>query len=149
MMFKDLRVVGQGAFASYQSTIASVLNPLNLLKTINAIRHPPTMDILSGFEGVVRPGEMLCKQFITPSTSHRFSLFLYLISSCSLVVLGRPGSGCSTLLKTLANQRDEYLAVEGIVNYDSFSPEEVAKHYRGDVTYCPEDDGLSPLLLLI
>lgn len=60
------------------------------------------------------------------------------------MVLGRPGSGCSTFLKTLANQRDEYLAVEGEVNYDSLSSEEVAKYYRGDVTYCPEDDSQSP-----
>ena len=59
-MFKDLRVVGLGASASYQPTIASILNPLNILKAINAMRYPPTKDILSGFEGVVRPGEMLC-----------------------------------------------------------------------------------------
>lgn len=58
------------------------------------------------------------------------------------MVLGRPGSGCSTLLKTIANQRGEYHSVEGEVYYDSLSPEEVAKHYRGDVTYCPEDDGM-------
>ena len=56
------------------------------------------------------------------------------------VVLGRPGSGCSTFLKTLANQRGEYHSVEGEVHYDSLSPEDIAKHYRGDVTYCPEDD---------
>jgi ATP-binding cassette, subfamily G (WHITE), member 2, SNQ2 len=59
------------------------------------------------------------------------------------VVLGRPGSGCSTFLKTLANQRGEYHSVEGEVHYDSLSPDEIAKHYRGDVTYCPEDDGQS------
>lgn len=58
-MFKDLRVVGLGASASYQSTLGSVLNPFNVLEAINAIRHPPIKDILSGFNGVVRPGEML------------------------------------------------------------------------------------------
>ena len=57
------------------------------------------------------------------------------------MVLGSPGSGCSTFLKTLANQRDEYHSVEGEVHYDSLSPADIAKHYRGDVTYCPEDDG--------
>jgi hypothetical protein len=46
-MFKDLRVVG------------SVFNPRVILKKIQALRHPPLRDILSGFEGVVRPGEML------------------------------------------------------------------------------------------
>ena len=65
------------------------------------------------------------------------------------MVLGSPGSGCSTFLKTLANQRGEYYSVEGEVHYDSLSPEEVAKHYRGDVTYCPEDDGQSNLLFSV
>lgn len=62
------------------------------------------------------------------------------------MVLGRPGSGCSTLLKTLANQRGEYHAVEGTVNYDSLTPDDIEKHYRGDVQYCPEDDVHFPTL---
>jgi len=56
------------------------------------------------------------------------------------VVLGRPGSGCSTFLKTLANCHGEFHAVKGEVHYDSFSPAEISRHYRGDVLYCPEDD---------
>ena len=59
VMFKDLRVIGLGATASHQTTFGSFLNPLNLFKTINEIRHPALRDILRGFEGVVRPGEML------------------------------------------------------------------------------------------
>lgn len=58
-MFEDLRVVGLGASASYQPTLGSTLNPFNKLAAINSVRHPPVRDILSGFEGVVRPGEML------------------------------------------------------------------------------------------
>ena len=57
----------------------------------------------------------------------------------ALVVLGRPGSGCSTFLKTLANQTEEYLSVTGERHYDSFTPDEIEKHFRGDVTYCPEE----------
>ncbi|KAH9480206.1 Brefeldin A resistance protein [Psilocybe cubensis] len=119
--FKDLHVVGLGAAASHQDTIASTLNPVNLIKVIQNQRHPATRDILSGFEGVVRPGEML-------------------------LVLGRPGSGCSTFLKILSNKRDEYHAVNGDVHYDSFSPETIAKSYRGDIQYCPEDDIHFPTL---
>lgn len=59
VMFKDLRVVGLGATASHQATFGSFLNPMNLLRTINSLRHPAVRDILQGFEGVVRPGEML------------------------------------------------------------------------------------------
>jgi ATP-binding cassette subfamily G (WHITE) protein 2 (SNQ2) len=36
--------------------------------------------------------------------------------------------------------------VEGEVHYDSLTPEDIAKHYRGDVTYCPEDDIHFPTL---
>jgi ATP-binding cassette subfamily G (WHITE) protein 2 (SNQ2) len=62
------------------------------------------------------------------------------------VVLGSPGSGCSTLLKTLTNQRGEYHAVQGTVSYDSLTPEQVAHHFRGDIQYCPEDDVHFPTL---
>lgn len=71
---------------------------------------------------------------------------MILTPSPYLVVLGRPGSGCSTLLKTLANQRGEYHAVEGDIYYDSISPADLRKHYRGDVQYCPEDDVHFPTL---
>ncbi|KAG2073835.1 hypothetical protein BDR04DRAFT_1093970 [Suillus decipiens] len=121
VMFKDLRVVGIGARASLQPTIGSMFNPAAILRNISAARNPPLRDILSGFEGVVSPGEML-------------------------LVLGRPGSGCSTFLKTIANQRGEYHDVQGEVCYDSFTPEDIARQYRGDVIYCPEDDVHFPTL---
>ena len=64
-MFNELRVVGLGATANYQSTLGSLLNPLNILKQIESLRHPALRDILSGFYGVVRPGEMLCGPFFS------------------------------------------------------------------------------------
>jgi len=136
-MFKDLRVVGLGATASYQATLGSALNPLNFVKGFQGRKHPPIRDLLNGFEGVVQPGQMLCmffipcSRFVCPTTD----------ASRYEVVLGRPGSGCSTFLKTLANQRAEYHSVQGEVHYDSLTPADIAKHYRGDVIYCPEDDG--------
>ncbi|KAJ7196400.1 pleiotropic drug resistance ABC transporter [Mycena pura] len=119
--FQDLKVVGLGASASFQPTLGSTLNPLSILEQIKTLRHPPLRNILEGFSGVVRPGEML-------------------------LVLGRPGSGCSTFLKTLANQTDEYHAVSGDIQYDAFSPADIHAHYRGDVQYCPEDDVHFPTL---
>ena len=65
---------------------------------------------------------------------------------CPLVVLGSPGSGCTTFLKMLANQRDTYHDVQGDVHYDSLTPKEVATQYRGDVQYCPEEDVHFPTL---
>ncbi|KDQ56615.1 hypothetical protein JAAARDRAFT_131673 [Jaapia argillacea MUCL 33604] len=120
IIFENLTVTGLGSRASYQPTLGSSLNPLH---TISSIRSPkPIRSILSNFEGVIKPGEMV-------------------------LVLGAPGSGCSTLLKTLANQTGEYHSVSpGSISYDSFSPQTIAAHYRGDVQYCPEDDVHFPTL---
>ena len=118
---QDLRVVGLGAAAKYQDTFLSVLNPLRLLEAVHNFRHPPVKDILSDFQGLVQPGEML-------------------------LVLGQPGSGCSTFLKVLANQRAGFHSVEGQLSYDGITPEYMAKHYRGDIGYSPEDDIHFPTL---
>ena len=66
MLFKDLRVVGLGSAASFQPTFGSTFNPKVMLESLNNIRNPPLRDILSGFEGVVRPGEMLRTSVLQP-----------------------------------------------------------------------------------
>ncbi|KAG5650927.1 hypothetical protein H0H81_010502 [Sphagnurus paluster] len=121
VVFEDLEVVGLGASNRFQPTLGSLFSYQNMLNGIRAARHPPIRNILGGFEGVVRPGQML-------------------------LVLGAPGSGCTTFLKTMANMRDEYYAVNGEVHYDSLSPSDIQKHFRGDVQYCPEDDVHFPTL---
>lgn len=74
--------------------------------------------------------------------------FLNVICSCILisVMLGSPGSGCTTFLKMLTNQRDTYHSIECGVHYDSLTPEGIAAHYRGDVQYSPEDGVHFPTL---
>ncbi|KAL8871421.1 MAG: hypothetical protein Q9198_007424, partial [Flavoplaca austrocitrina] len=57
-----------------------------------------------------------------------------------LLVLGRPGSGCSTFLKVLANQRYGYESIKGDVTYGGTDAREMAKNYRGEIVYNPEDD---------
>lgn len=59
VLFKDLRVVGLGATASYQPTFGSMFNPKVIMENIKNSRHPQVRDLLQGFEGTVRPGEML------------------------------------------------------------------------------------------
>ncbi|TGZ84441.1 hypothetical protein EX30DRAFT_131 [Ascodesmis nigricans] len=71
--------------------------------------------LLTGFTGVVRPGEMC-------------------------LVLGRPGSGCSTFLKVIANQREGFSRVEGGVTYGGESAEVMGKRFRNEVVYNPEED---------
>ncbi|KAK0655003.1 ABC-2 type transporter-domain-containing protein [Cercophora newfieldiana] len=77
--------------------------------------------LINDFTGVVKHGEMM-------------------------LVLGRPGSGCSTFLRVIANSREGYAAVEGEVSYSGISAEEVHKHYRGQVVYNAEDDEHLPTL---
>ena len=77
--------------------------------------------ILRDFNGVIRPGEMV-------------------------LVLGRPGSGCTTFLKVMANQRFGYPTIEGHVQYGPFTSQDFAKYYRGEAVYCQEDDIHHPTL---
>ncbi|KAJ2099259.1 ATP-binding cassette transporter snq2 [Coemansia sp. S100] len=63
-----------------------------------------------------------------------------------LLVLGRPGSGCSTLLRVLGNHRKTYTRIDGRVSYGGLDPKEVARHYRGEVAYNQEDDMHFPTL---
>ncbi|EME81861.1 ABC transporter, PDR-type [Pseudocercospora fijiensis CIRAD86] len=79
------------------------------------------VNILSNFYGVVKPGEMV-------------------------LILGRPGSGCTTFLKVIANQRFGYTDIGGEVLYGPFTAKEFEKRYRGEAVYCQEDDTHHPSL---
>ncbi len=59
VVFKDLHVAGLGANTACTPMMGSTFNPLNMIETTQNAQHPPVCDILSGFEGVVKPGEML------------------------------------------------------------------------------------------
>ncbi|GAA6001439.1 uncharacterized protein JCM10292_006254 [Rhodotorula paludigena] len=114
--FKDLTVLGEGSGVSYGPSLTGAIKSIPALpKMIAQARHPKTKVILDGFTGDVRPGEML-------------------------LVLGRPGSGCSSFLKTLSAHVESFKGVEGTLSYDGATKEEMAKHHRGDLAYLPEDD---------
>jgi len=70
--------------------------------------------LLDGFRGVCKPGELV-------------------------LVLGKPGSGCTTFLRSIANQRYGYTDVSGDVSYGPFTAKEF-KAYRGEAVYNEEDD---------
>lgn len=101
--------------------MGSIFSPSRVVETIQNTRHTKAKDILFDLEGTVKPGEML-------------------------LVLGIPGSGCTSLLKTLSNQHAEFHGVGGDLHYDSLTPKEIGKHYRGDVIFCAEDDVHFPSL---
>jgi ATP-binding cassette subfamily G (WHITE) protein 2 (SNQ2) len=138
IVFRDLRVSGLTAASSYFPTLGSLFNPMSIIENVQSLRHPNVRDILSGFEGVMKPGEMIRKSYPY--------YFVFFPAKFGQVVLGNPGSGCTTFLKTITNQTKEYHSVSGEIHYDAFSPEELANHFRGDVQYSPEDDVHFPTL---
>ena len=121
VVFKNLTVKGVGLGAALQSTLSGPFLGLprlirGLFKNPRAATgKPPIRTIINNFNGCIRPGEML-------------------------LVLGRPGSGCSTFLKVLANQRAGYKSVDGEITYGGTSSEEMKKNYTSEIVYNPEDD---------
>ncbi|KAI8095109.1 ABC-2 type transporter-domain-containing protein [Gilbertella persicaria] len=63
-----------------------------------------------------------------------------------LLVLGRPGAGCTTLLRVLSNMRASYTKIEGDVHYGGIEAREFAKYFRGEVCYNEEEDLHYPTL---
>ncbi|TDZ32326.1 Brefeldin A resistance protein [Colletotrichum spinosum] len=128
VVFRDLTVKGVGLGASLQPTVGDVFlglpRKIKMLLTHGpkaAFAKPPVRELISHFDGCVRPGELL-------------------------LVLGRPGSGCSTFLKAFCNQRDGFEAVEGNVTYGGSDAGEMKKKFRGEIIYNPEDDLHYPTL---
>jgi ATP-binding cassette subfamily G (WHITE) protein 2 (SNQ2) len=131
VIFKGLTVKGVSSGASFVRTLPeAILGTFGpdlygiLCRFFPALRvgHKGELrTLINDFTGVVRHGEMM-------------------------MVLGRPGSGCSTFLKVIANNRDTYASVDGVVSYSGISAEEASKHYRGEVVYNAEDDQHMPTL---
>ncbi len=99
----------------------NVLSQFNIPKLIKESRQkPPLKTILDNSHGCVKPGEML-------------------------LVLGRPGSGCTTLLNMIANHRRGYASVSGDVHYGSMKAEE-ANQFRGQIVMNTEEELFFPSL---
>ncbi|PRP75001.1 hypothetical protein PROFUN_07394 [Planoprotostelium fungivorum] len=56
-----------------------------------------------------------------------------------LLVLGRPGAGCSSFLRIVANQRKPYVKVKGDVSYGGIPAADFGR-YLGEAVYAPEED---------
>lgn len=56
----------------------------------------------------------------------------------TLMVIGKPGSGCTTFLKALANKREEYAAVEGKVLYNGVHAADLRSRRPGEVAFSGE-----------
>ncbi|KAF4343795.1 multidrug resistance CDR1 [Fusarium beomiforme] len=114
--FENLGIRVTGQGDSFGSTCLSAVT--DMFRFGN--REQPYRDILQGVTGQVNPGEML-------------------------LVLGRPGSGCTSLLKVLSNHRSEFREVLGHVTYGNLN-HKAAHELRHQIAMNTEEDVHFPTL---
>lgn len=110
MIFENLSVTGAGGLRLNIRTFAVVLRELVLAPVMPYLKKrfgPPPKCILHPMSGSLKPGEMC-------------------------LVLGRPGSGCTTFLKVIANQRQGYQKIDGEVLYSGISAQVMADQFKGE-----------------
>ena len=126
VVWEGLTVSGIGGVKNYVKTFPDAfVSFFNVFETAASVlglgKKGREFDILKDFKGVAKPGEMV-------------------------LVLGRPGSGCTTFLKVISNQRFGYTKVDGNVLYGPFDSDFFEKRYRGEAVYCEEDENHHPTL---
>ncbi|KAJ5376401.1 ABC multidrug transporter atrF [Penicillium cosmopolitanum] len=131
IVFKNLTVKGVETGASFVRTlphaVVGTFGPdlynviCRFAPVLRVGKKPPIRDLIHDFNGAVREGEMM-------------------------LVLGRPGAGCTTFLKAIANDRGAFAGVDGEVSYGGMSAEDQNRYFRGEVNYNPEDDQHFPTL---
>ena len=131
VVFKALTVKGVGSTTNYTKTLPdAILGTFGpdlyrlisrFIPALSFNKHRQTRTLINEYTGIVRDGEMM-------------------------LVLGRPGSGCTTFLKAIANKRDGYASITGDVSYGSIPAKEQNANYKGEVNYNPEDDQHFPSL---
>ena len=120
--FKNLDVVGTGAALQLQSTVGSAFMALFRLRETLNLGHKPEKHILRNFNGAVRSGEML-------------------------IVLGRPGSGCSTFLKTICGELQGLeRSKDSVIQYSGIDQKIFKKELRGEIVYSQENEKHFPHL---
>ncbi|KAJ8611335.1 hypothetical protein MRB53_038005 [Persea americana] len=134
VVYKDLTVLGSGSTATFVKTLPDAVigtfGPdlyrilCRFMPFLRFGRQGATRTLINKFTGLVRDGEMM-------------------------LVLGRPGSGCTTFLKAIANDRAAYAGVTGEVSYGGIDAAKQKKLYRGEVNYNPEDDVHFPELNVV
>ncbi|KAK8215113.1 Multidrug resistance protein [Zalaria obscura] len=120
--FRNLDVHGFGAESDYQKSVSNIFfEVVGMAKKLFGSGQR-RIDILRDFEGVVHSGEML-------------------------VVLGPPGSGCSTFLKTLTGETHGFnVSKDAYINYQGISAKDMHKAFRGEAIYTAEVDVHFPML---
>ncbi|KAJ5313463.1 uncharacterized protein N7443_000347 [Penicillium atrosanguineum] len=120
--FNNLNVHGFGSDTDYQKSVGNVwLEALGLARKVLG-QEEHKIHILQDLEGLVEAGEML-------------------------VVLGPPGSGCSTFLKTIAGETYGFhIDKNSTLNFQGVSAKQMAHEFRGEAIYTAEVDVHFPKL---
>ena len=116
--WKNLTASGESADVTFQSTFDNM--PFKILsafyRKFSPLKKASRFEILKPMDGCLNPGELL-------------------------VVLGRPGSGCTTLLKSISSNSHGFeISKDSTIWYNGLTPKEIKKHYRGEVVYNAEAD---------
>ncbi|KAL4861099.1 hypothetical protein BDV12DRAFT_180739 [Aspergillus spectabilis] len=120
--FKNLSVHGFGSPTDYQKDVFNAVLSIGALFRKFTKTGVQKVQILHEFDGLVRSGEML-------------------------LVLGRPGSGCTTFLKTIAGEMNGiYATDEAYMNYQGISAHDMQQRFRGEAIYSAETDVHFPQL---
>ncbi|KAK3381978.1 ABC-2 type transporter-domain-containing protein [Podospora didyma] len=120
--YQHLNVFGYATGTDYQKDFFNIwLEAVGIARRLMG-QKKRRIDILRDFDGLVRKGEML-------------------------VVLGPPGSGCSTFLKTIAGDYNGiFVDDDSYFNYQGMSAKEMHTHHRGEAIYTAEVDTHFPQL---
>jgi len=123
LAFRNLSAHGYGNATDYQKDVGNVwLDLIGVARKALGMSKPRRIDILRDFEGLVESGEML-------------------------VVLGPPGSGCSTFLKALTGETHGFVVdKDTYLNYQGIPAEKMHKDFRGEAIYTAEVDVHFPML---
>lgn len=115
--FTNLSVSGSAPAIQLQQTVSSYLRaPLNPGEFLSLGKNKPHKQILRQFNGLIKPGELL-------------------------IVLGRPGSGCSTLLKTMTGELHGLNLDEGShISYNGIPQKQMMKEFKGEAIYNQEGE---------
>jgi hypothetical protein len=112
--YKDLAVSGTGDALQLQSTVQSMLTAPLRIGEIFSFKKKEYKPILHRFDGILNGGELL-------------------------IVLGRPGSGCSTLLKTITGQlHGLHMDEKTTIHYNGIPQKQMIKEFKGETTYNQE-----------
>ncbi|KAL5338821.1 ABC drug exporter AbcA [Aspergillus crustosus] len=120
--FRDLNVHGFGSDTDFQKSVGNVwFEVLGMAKRALGQKQRK-IQILQNLEGLVEAGEML-------------------------MVLGPPGSGCSTFLKTIAGETYGFnVDKESSINFQGVSAKQMNHEFRGEAIYTAEQDVHFPKL---